>query len=168
MWSCYSSSNEVLDNIYDVHNLVPTLNRTKPGLGRPLKKWTSFYKKSLALAPMVSYPQICLCMVGTRRTECPQYILVGAFTTWQERKMRQKIRVSSWRMEGLVGQPLDPPYRTKGCSYTYRIYVFQASQGIALYPPNLPYCSQGEGVAGGIAAQAALWRVSRYTEVSLR
>ena len=56
-------------------------------------------------------------------------------------------------------QPLDPPYRTTGYSYTYRTCFFQVSQGIALYPPNLPYRSRGERVAGGIAAQAALWGV---------
>ena len=31
-----------------------------------------------------------------------------------------------------------PPYRAIGYSYTYRIYVFQVSQGIALYPPYRP------------------------------
>ena len=62
----------------------------------------------------------------------------------------------------LLVQPLDPPpYRAIGYSYTYRTYVFQVSQGIALYPPNLPYRSRGEGVAEGIA----VWR---YTGVSLR
>ena len=35
-------------------------------------------------------------------------------------------------------------------------------------PPNRPYRSRGEGVARGIAAQAALWGVLRYTRVSLR
>ena len=34
--------------------------------------------------------------------------------------------------------------------------------GRAGYPPKLPYRGRGEGVAGGIVAQAALWRVSRY------
>ena len=56
-----------------------------------------------------------------------------------------------------MAQPLDPPYRALGYSYTYRTYVFQVSQGIALYPSNLPYRSRGEGFTRGIAAQAALW-----------
>ena len=36
----------------------------------------------------------------------------------------------------LVAQPLNPPppHRAIGYSYTYRAYVFQALQGIALYP----------------------------------
>ena len=33
---------------------------------------------------------------------------------------------------------IPPPYRAIGYSYTYRIYVFQVSQGIALYPPYRP------------------------------
>ena len=38
--------------------------------------------------------------------------------------------------EDLVTQHFDPPpHRAIGYSYTYRIYVFQVSQGIALYPP---------------------------------
>ena len=39
---------------------------------------------------------------------------------------------------------------------------------VSLYPPNLPYRSRREGLAGGIAAQAALWRILRYMGVSLR
>ena len=49
-----------------------------------------------------------------------------------------------------------------------RYHVFQVSQGIALCPTNLSYRSRGEGVAGGIATQAALWGVSPCTGVALR
>ena len=69
----------------------------------------------------------------------------------------------AWISRQLSGPAARPPYRAIGFSYTYRTYVFQVSQGIALYRPNLPYRSRGEGVAGGIAAQAALWGISRYT-----
>ena len=40
-----------------------------------------------------------------------------------------------------------PPYCARGYHYTYRTYVSQISQGIALYPSNLPYRSRGEGVS---------------------
>ena len=56
----------------------------------------------------------------------------------------------------LVAQPLDPPYRARGYRSTYRTYVFQVLQGIALYPQNLPYRSRAEGVAGGIGAHHAM------------
>ena len=50
-----------------------------------------------------------------------------------------------------MAQPLDPPYRAIGYSYTYRTYVFQVSQGIALYPPkfalSLPRGGGGRGVS---------------------
>ena len=65
----------------------------------------------------------------------------------------------------LVAQPLDPPYRAIGYSYTYRSYVFQVSQ--AMPPEICPHAARG-GFAGGITAQAALWTVSRYAGVSLR
>ena len=68
-----------------------------------------------------------------------------------------------WRLSlDLVDQPLNPPYRAMGYSYTYCTSVFQVSQGSRYTPPSLPYLSQGEGVAGGydnIATQAALWRL---------
>ena len=35
----------------------------------------------------------------------------------------------------LVVQHYDPPYRAIGCSYTYRIYVFQAIAGYRAIPP---------------------------------
>ena len=66
-------------------------------------------------------------------------------------------------------QPLDPPYRATGYRYTYRTYVSQGIAGYRAIPPEIgPYRSRGERVAGGIAAQAALGRVSRYRGVSLR
>ena len=71
-----------------------------------------------------------------------------------------------------MAQLLDPPPSIGiaiGYSYTYRTYVFLRYRRVSRYtPPNLPFRSRGEGVAGGIAAQAALWGVSRYTGVSLR
>ena len=45
----------------------------------------------------------------------------------------------------LVAQPLDPRYHAIGYRYTYRSYVFQVSQGIALYPPQSSYHSRVEG-----------------------
>ena len=56
-------------------------------------------------------------------------------------------------------QPLDPPCRTIGYRCTCRTYVFQVSQGIALYiiPPPTPYRREG-GVAGGISENSRrLW-----------
>ena len=43
-----------------------------------------------------------------------------------------------------MAQPL-APYRAFGHRCTYRTYVFfcQVSQGIALYPPNLPIAAEG-------------------------
>ena len=55
------------------------------------------------------------------------------------------------------------PYRAIGYSYAYRTHVFQVRKVSRYIPPNLPYRSRGEGVAGGMATQAALWRASRYT-----
>ena len=53
----------------------------------------------------------------------------------------------------LVVQPLDPPYRATGYSYSYRTYVFQVTQ----FPPEIgPIAAEGRGLAGGITAQAAL------------
>ena len=56
----------------------------------------------------------------------------------------------------LVAQPLDPPLLRYRASLHLSHLCFS---GIAAQ--NLPYRSRGEGVAVGIAAQAALWRVSR-------
>ena len=44
------------------------------------------------------------------------------------------------------------------CRGTGRLQTYRASR---FSTPRLPYRSRGEGVAGGIAAQAGLWRVSR-------
>ena len=66
-------------------------------------------------------------------------------------------RENSLRSVTLVAQPLDPPSSRYSYRYTYRTYVVQVSQGIALHPPKF--------AIGGIAAQAALWRVSRYMGV---
>ena len=54
-------------------------------------------------------------------------------------------------------QPLDPPIAIQGITIPIALMFFRVSQGIALYPPSR-----------GIAAQAALRRVSRYRGVSLR
>ena len=62
----------------------------------------------------------------------------------------------------IVAQLLDLPYCTLWHRYTYRTYVFQASQGMALYPPNLLFCSREGRVAGCTTAQPALWRISHY------
>ena len=66
-------------------------------------------------------------------------------------------------------QPPDPPFRTIGYSYSYRTYVFQVSQGIALYRLKLALSQpRGEGGRGyrssscpqeGIALQ---YRLSRF------
>ena len=48
-----------------------------------------------------------------------------------------------------MAQTLAPPYRATGYSYTYRTSVLQVSQGISLYPPNLPYRSQRGGDGRG-------------------
>ena len=48
---------------------------------------------------------------------------------------------------GLVAQRCHPPYRAIGYSYTYRTYVFQVSQGIALNPPRFAL-SQPRGGGG--------------------
>ena len=62
-------------------------------------------------------------------------------------------------------------YRTIGYSYTYRIYVFQISQYIALCPQTVPIaqmcsddCSMQGGTFGGWVSQinAALCNASRY------
>ena len=46
----------------------------------------------------------------------------------------------------LSGQTARPPYRAIGYRYTYRTYVFQVSQGIALYPLKLALSQpRGEG-----------------------
>ena len=49
----------------------------------------------------------------------------------------------------LVAQRLDPPYRAIGYSYTYRTYVFQVSQGIALFPPKLALLQPRRGGGKG-------------------
>ena len=53
-------------------------------------------------------------------------------------------------LRSLVAQPLDPPYSAMGYSYTCRTYVFQVSQGIALYPPKLAL-SQPRGGWQGVS-----------------
>ena len=46
-----------------------------------------------------------------------------------------------------------PPYRPIGYRYIYRTYVFQVSQGIALYPPKIsPIAAEGRGPSGGYRA----------------
>ena len=57
-------------------------------------------------------------------------------------------------LTGLSGPTARPPprYRTIGYSYTYRTYVFQVPQGIALYPPpppKLPHRSREKGCRRG-------------------
>ena len=49
-----------------------------------------------------------------------------------------------------MAQPLDPHHRAIGYSYTYRTYVFQVSQGIALHPPPriCPIAAEGRGWQG--------------------
>ena len=63
----------------------------------------------------------------------------------------------------LVAQPLDPPCRAIGYRYTYRTYVFEVSQGIALYPPkfvlSLP---RGEGGRGYRSSSCALEGIALY------
>ena len=69
----------------------------------------------------------------------------------------------------LLAQPLDPPLSRYRVSLYLSHLCFSGYRRVSRYtPPYSPYRSRREGVAGGIAAQAALWRVSRYTGVSLR
>ena len=75
-------------------------------------------------------------------------------------------RSNCHRFAALVAQHCDPPYRTIGYSYTYRIYVFQGIAGIALYPPlgrvshnNVDvWKARGGGVSQVKAALSAIGR----------
>ena len=71
----------------------------------------------------------------------------------------------------LVTQHCDSSYRGIGYSYIYRIYAFQISQVIALYPSNCPrrtdlslMVAAYEGCTRGV--EAALCKVSQFMGVS--
>ena len=67
-------------------------------------------------------------------SEVPKYLfLKGFWGLWTENRGAPKTPNSTTTMT----QHCDPPYRAIGYSYTYRIYVFYVSQGIALFPPLL-------------------------------
>ena len=76
----------------------------------------------------------------------------------------------SLSVSNLMVQPLNPSYSAIGHRFTISPFIFQVSHSIALYPPPPPAKSLYRGrrgeEGGGIAAQAALWRVSRCGEVS--
>ena len=61
-----------------------------------------------------------------------------------------------------------PPIAPLGIAFPIAPTFFRCRR-VSLYTPrDFPYRSRGDGVAGGIAAQAALWRVISYSGVSLR
>ena len=71
----------------------------------------------------------------------------------------------------LSGPTARPPYRAIGYSYTLSHLCFSGFAGyIAVYtPPNLPYCSRGEGGGSGYrSSKPRSGGVSRNTRVSLR
>ena len=52
------------------------------------------------------------------------------------------------RLFCLVAQPLDPPYRAIGYSYTYRIYVFRYRKVSRCTPQIRPIAAEGRGGRG--------------------
>ena len=95
-----------------------------------------------------------------------QTFLTNGEERWRIAILNPKSQLAAQRFGTPSGPTARPPYRATGYRYAYCTYGFQVSQGIALCPPKfVPSQPRGE-VAEGVAAQAALWRVLRYTGVS--
>ena len=80
--------------------------------------------------PRISHPHPPICYRN--------WLLLGHLLPFFPPPLEQKRKRNPKRQPSyviLVAQHCDPPYRAIGYSYTYRIYVFRVSQGIALYPP---------------------------------
>ena len=83
--------------------------------------------------------------MASRPVHVQPLLRFGQNTSWKEKQTKHY-------QEPRQLSGLDPAYRTIGYGYTYRTYVLQVSQGIALYPPppqKLSYRNRGEGSGRG-------------------
>ena len=76
----------------------------------------------------------------------------------------QMIRVKEKTWPILSVPNRSTPYRATGYRYTYRTYVFQVSQGMALYPPKFAQSqSRGGGGKGNRRSSCSLEGIALYS-----